>query len=152
MVLGHIHSPGTYSFLKGDVWSDVIGWLSSYTPKPSGEYELFNGCRAIVASEALVSPDKGVFEAHRRYLDVHYCVAGAEIVQGAPAESLAPTMRFNEERDYRLFESPSFASEILLTPGMFAVFFPEDAHMPKISNTVSAHVDKIVIKIPINLL
>lgn len=155
MLLGHIHTLNTYEpFLQHPVWQKVLAWLNTEAPKlQNGEYEIDG--RNIYAPISIVQPiprQEAKYEAHRQYIDIHYCLEGGEIIEWAPVETLTPTMEFNTEKDYCLYESPAKATSLLITPGTFAIFFPADAHMPKISDGQNREIRKVVVKIKIDIL
>ncbi|WP_455381602.1 YhcH/YjgK/YiaL family protein [Salinispira pacifica] len=69
------------------------------------------------------------FESHRRYIDVQCVLAGEERAYFAPAAVLDPTGDYDGSLDIR-FYSGEAAGSVLLREGMFAVFYPQDAHKP----------------------
>lgn len=153
MIIGHIDYPGTYEpLLKNPAWQEAFSFLKSEAAqKPDGEYEVDG--RNIYVPISTLNPqpaDKCIFEAHRQYIDVHYCIEGGEVIGWAPVNILTPTMEFDTAKDYCLYESPQECTNITLTPGMFVVCFPEDAHMPKISDGVHTTIKKAVVKIRTN--
>jgi YhcH/YjgK/YiaL family protein len=86
-------------------------------------------------------------EAHRKYIDVQFVVSGSELFGYAPLLNQKPHSEYNSEKDFELFdEEPSF---IKFETGMFAIFFPEDLHMPGIKINSHARVKKVVIKVMI---
>lgn len=94
-----------------------------------------------------------LYEAHRRYYDVQFMVAGIESMWYAPLKELEPKGGFDEEGDGGLFSAATDEpeSEIILRPGDFAVVAPEDAHKPRcIPSAEDGHpqrVRKIVVKV-----
>lgn len=93
------------------------------------------------------------YEAHRRYYDIQFVVAGSEALWYAPLETLAPEGPFDEEGDGGLYapEEGAPESEIVLRPGDLAVVAPEDAHKPRCIPSADGsrpqHVRKIVVKV-----
>ena len=88
--------------------------------------------------------ENGVWESHRRYTDIQFIVSGEEQMGYAPVSSLATSQPYDAEKDYSLYQGEGqFFS---LQPGWFAIFFPEDAHMPGIAIAAPGQVRKIVIK------
>ena len=70
-------------------------------------------------------------EVHRRYVDVHFPLSGAEEVgwrslDTLPCESGAPV---DEKNDFALYAAPATVY-FTVHPGEFYVMFPEDAHAP----------------------
>ena len=85
------------------------------------------------------------FEAHRKYIDVQYIAKGMEWIGYAPLSGQTVTAEYNDERDVIFFEGePSF---VKMDKGMFAIFFPEDLHMPGTGEGES--VRTVVVKVKI---
>jgi biofilm protein TabA len=110
---------------------------------------------------------KAFWEAHRKYIDVQCVFEGEEMMGWAPLETMGVSKPYDEERDYVVLESlqgtrdgdngrgavgdPRREQFFTVSKGMFAIFFPSDAHMPGIApNDNLAHeVKKIVVKVRI---
>lgn len=87
-------------------------------------------------------------EAHRRYYDVQFVVAGEELLQYAPLDGLTLVDTFDEVSDFGLYESPSTCSDTVLHAGDLAILAPEDAHKPGCAlGGKSSQVRKIVVKV-----
>jgi biofilm protein TabA len=85
----------------------------------------------------------GVWEAHRRYIDIQYMVSGRECI----GFSILNTMNLGAYDAQRDFQSMSGSGHILnLFAGSFVIFYPQDAHMPGLIDVAEAQVKKIVIK------
>ncbi|MEX0649618.1 MAG: YhcH/YjgK/YiaL family protein [Candidatus Andersenbacteria bacterium] len=155
MITGHIDHHGTYMpFLAEDVWQRVLQWLKEEgSTKADGEYELDERNVYVVISTIETRPrTEGSFEAHRDYLDIHYCFSGGERIEWVPVQTLTkPQAEFNEKKDVQKFDAPDEATSILMTPGTFTVLLPEDAHMPKLQDDVNPAIKKAVVKIHMNL-
>lgn len=149
MLLGNIKAPGTYQpFLSHSVWRTALDWIQSNQHQPEGEYEI-NGrdVYASISTISTLSRSEGMFEAHKQYIDLHYCLEGGEIIEWAPVGTLGEPKETNEEKDYALHVAPAQTTRILMAPGTFAIFFPEDAHMPKISDGENTSTKKVVAKV-----
>ncbi|MHB8088995.1 MAG: YhcH/YjgK/YiaL family protein, partial [Anaerolineaceae bacterium] len=86
---------------------------------------------------------EGKWEAHRRYLDVQYMLSGCERIDFA----LLHTMKlgeYNAEKDFQAMSGSG--STLNLVEGSFAVFFPQDAHMPGLAVGKPEWVKKVVVK------
>lgn len=155
MLLAQHQYPETYQpLLTKELWQRALTWIKDMPATlPLGEH-IIDGQNlyANFHEATLVPREAGSYEAHRNYIDLHYCLDGGEIIEWAPAETLTATTEYNSEKDYQLFAVPSHASTCLLTPGTFAIFFPADAHMPKIMDGKHTTVKKVVIKIKLDLL
>jgi len=107
---------------------------------------------APISTVQTIPREEAKYEAHRQYIDVHYCLEGGEIIEWTPVNQLTPTMEFDTAKDYCLYESPKEATSLVITPGTFAIFFLADAHMPKISDGKNKQVRKVVVKIKQSIL
>lgn len=88
-----------------------------------------------------------VLEAHRRYLDVQYTVAGdEEIGWRALAGCAHPRAPFDEARDI-VFYDDAPESWLAVPPGTFAIFFPDDAHAPLAGR---GPLKKVIVKVAMN--
>jgi biofilm protein TabA len=113
----------------------------------SGKYEL-NGEQVF----ALVNRDPGRgragarLEAHRKYIDIQFLVAGSEEIGWRPTcECHQLTDPYDPSRDIMFFADPSQAW-IILPVGKFMIFYPEDAHAPLASTGENV---KAVIKVAV---
>jgi len=87
----------------------------------------------------------GVWEVHRRYVDIQCLIAGVEKIGYADIASLKVTQAYDAAKDCELLKGrgPCFT----LRPRSFAVFFPQDAHMPGRAAGRPAPVRKVVVKV-----
>lgn len=93
--------------------------------------------------------DSCVLEAHREFLDIHVVLRGAERIDWFPVSALKVKAAYDDGRDVVFFDRPVEApASVTLRPGMFAVMFPGDAHMPQmIVDGEPAPLRKAVVKI-----
>jgi YhcH/YjgK/YiaL family protein len=98
----------------------------------------------IVTRQAGKNREEARLEAHTRYIDVHYLIAGREMI-GWKAASRCEEIEqpYDVEKDFVLY-SDDPGAWLTLHPGSFAVFFPEDGHAPMVS---AGMVHKVVMKI-----
>ncbi len=117
---------------------------------PDGRYEI-DGERVfalVQRYETLAGEPR--FEAHRRYADVQYLAAGAEIIAAAPLAALSVTEAYDAGRDVCFGAVPAGrASRLALAAGELAILYPEDAHAPRLAAGAPAAVTKIVVKVEI---
>ncbi len=112
---------------------------------PVGKYEI-DGDRiyAMVAKEPGRKKEEALLETHERYIDIQFILAGTDTMGWKP-KSLCnqPTKEYDQSRDIQFFADKPDAW-LATESGAFAIFFPEDAHMPLIS---SGQVHKVVVKV-----
>ncbi len=115
---------------------------------PAGPQELDGTRLTINVIQAPCRPQEEVkLEAHRKYIDVQYVVAGEERFSWRPtSECVSPEAAFDEEKDFVLFADEPHAW-FPLTADMFVVFFPEDAHGPMCG---AGEMHKVVVKVAVD--
>lgn len=95
--------------------------------------------------------DEGRLETHRKYIDVQYMVSGAELMGYTPlSDKLEVAEEYDPEKDFIFYEAPEEMSIIDLRERMFAVLFPDDAHMPGRHMDTPEDVFKIVFKVRVD--
>jgi YhcH/YjgK/YiaL family protein len=116
---------------------------------PAGKY-LIEGENifALVSEYKTKSEREGKLEAHRKYIDVQYVIEGEELMGYAPIGLQQILEPYKEENDIVFFKGDKSFTKV--TAGMFAIFFPEDVHMPGISTGKISNVKKLVIKVRTN--
>lgn len=87
-----------------------------------------------------------IWEAHRDYIDVHWVLDGAEIVQQAFLAACR-VGDYHAERDYLAIEEADVRTRLLLTSGHLAVFYPEDAHQTGVADGMPETIRKAVFKL-----
>lgn len=115
-----------------------------------GRYDLPDGAYLMVQGYETTPTDTPTFEAHRAYIDVQIMLNGDEVCYVAERAALAEKQAYTADGDYELLETGDAKGvhKVNLVDGVFAVFFPEDAHAPGIANGEAASVRKIVVKLP----
>lgn len=91
--------------------------------------------------------EAGRLEIHRKYLDIQCLVSGCECIGTAPLEGLTVETPYNGEKDIAFYHNTPSISRLILHPGMFAIFWPNEPHMPQRIAQSSERVKKIVVKI-----
>ena len=91
--------------------------------------------------------NKKLFEAHRKYIDIHYIIAGTEQFGYANIATLTPVTEYNAVDDYILLDGE--VNRITLNKGDFIIVFPEDAHIPAMKYKDGQKVKRAVVKIPV---
>ncbi|MFC0215097.1 YhcH/YjgK/YiaL family protein [Paenibacillus chartarius] len=92
-------------------------------------------------------------ESHRKYLDIQYLVSGTEII-GVGKKNEANEVLEDDlaNRDIVFYRNLTDETDLLLKPGMFAVFYPTDVHRPGVMAASEERIRKVVIKIAMSLL
>jgi YhcH/YjgK/YiaL family protein len=122
----------------------------AFINQPDGRYEI-DGDRlyCLVQRYTTRLPEKCNLEAHRRYIDIQLMVSGEELILVAPAGGLELRQAYDLESDKALFHPREGMSAVRLPALGFALFFPQDAHMPCMQADGPAEVHKAVVKVRI---
>jgi YhcH/YjgK/YiaL family protein len=88
------------------------------------------------------------YEAHRKYCDIQTVASGIERVGWAHLAQMQESIVYSEEKDVAFFSGQG--DLFTLSPGVFAVFFPHDVHMPCLQGPAPAVVKKIVVKVALD--
>lgn len=92
------------------------------------------------------SCEDAVFEYHRRMIDIQIPLNAEESYAYAPVETM-PSATFNTDKDIAKVNVSHKETVVTCKPGMFVIFFPQDAHAPCISQATS--LKKAVFKVKI---
>ncbi|MGL5938314.1 MAG: YhcH/YjgK/YiaL family protein [Phocaeicola sp.] len=97
---------------------------------------------AIFAEMEPKKQEDAKLETHNKFIDIQIPLSGVEYMGYTP-RALLKEESYDEERDITFY--PGLADNyIAVKPGMFILFFPEDAHAPGITPD---GVRKVIIKI-----
>lgn len=112
----------------------ALDWLETFDDKNFEQGEIALSDDVIVKCEcpSLISKEQARLELHRKWIDIHVPLAGTETIGWAPASDLHHEIeKYDEAKDIS-FWGDAANSILHITPGMIAIFFPEDAHAPNI--------------------
>lgn len=111
----------------------------------SGDYRVNFSGKYIETADKNADGSEKSFEAHKKYIDIHYCISGSEGIGYADVSSLKPTTEYDEENDYFLLSGDY--QKVVLREGDFCIVFPEDAHIPMMSGFTNEKLLKAVAKV-----
>lgn len=116
-----------------------------------GKYEI-DGDRvfAMVQRYETAASAEPKFEAHRKYIDLQFIAAGAEVIGWAPLGRVAVTENYAADKDvcFGAVAAEGWAA-VRLDKGQLAVLYPEDAHAPRLAAGAPRPVTKIVVKVSV---
>jgi YhcH/YjgK/YiaL family protein len=92
------------------------------------------------------SRSEAKLEAHRKYIDIQYVIAGTDEMGWRPtADCKLIDTEYDADKDIMFFNDPP-DSWTPVPAGSFVIFFPQDAHAPLVS---SEEIHKAVLKIAV---
>lgn len=147
MIIDKIENIEKYASLHS-LFAQAVGFLQS-----ADLHRLEVGRIVLKENELYVNVDQtcpkqkqeSKLETHNCFVDIQLPLSGMETIGYSPRADLEEGV-YQSERDITFYDTPA-TDYFTLKPGMFAVFFPEDAHAPAISEK---GVKKIVIKVRVN--
>ena len=114
---------------------------------PSGKHDIEGDTIFALVQEYQTKPlNECKLESHKKYIDIQYVIRGEEMM-GVTIQNNQKIIEVNEEKDYTFYEGNT--SLVLVSKGMFTIFFPDDLHQPCVQTESAAEVKKVVIKVMI---
>lgn len=146
MVLDVVSSFSRYNSLNG-FFPEVEKFLSrtDLQELPNGRHDIIGeDVYAIVMRTDGRSKEESKLEIHNRYIDIQFVLSGLESMGWkARANCSDPVDIYDMEKDFQLYNDPC-ETWLQVHAGQLAIFFPEDAHAPLVSD---GFIHKIVVKV-----
>lgn len=113
-----------------------------------GVHEISPSVKAIVSEYESKAVNENGYEAHRAYIDIQYLLSGKETICSLPLEYLKETKPYSAEKDAAFYEECGVVGQrMTVGNGYFAIYFPQDGHMPGLSLNGAEKVKKVVVKV-----
>ena len=150
MIYDNINNIETYRGLSPDFY-EGLEFLKKVSPDiENGVYQINSRVKAIVSEYETREVNEYGFEAHRKFIDIQYLLRGEERIACMPIEKLTVTEPYDEAKDAAFYAAEGVrAQEMTIGDGYFAIFFPQDGHMPQLSAGEPMMVKKVVVKVEI---
>ena len=112
-----------------------------------GRYEL-DGSRVFAMVRDYEGKESGkTFEGHKNYLDIQFILSGKEYMEAAAPTACAVETEYDPQKDIAFYTCHGNRVTMTLGAGEFALFYPEDLHMPGLRTAEGGTIRKIVVKI-----
>ena len=151
MIYDHIDKIGLYRFSPAAM--KAFEFLKTLTPdSPDATHELIGRDLYVMVqsydTEAEPSP---ILEAHRKYIDIQYCIAGTEYIAAAPLDESTIKTPYDSEKDVAFYYAQKMMTLCAMTPGRFVLLFPSDEHFAKMAAEAPCRIKKAVVKLRADL-
>ena len=146
MIVDHIRNREKYYYL-GEDFKAALDFFARIPSEPFEKTDIkIENSGAMVKARPMETKIKEdcVFEAHRKYADIHFVAYGKEKIGYSDVKRLK-LVDYNEEKDAALLEGEG--DSITLLPGYFMITLPDDAHMPCICADKPEKLGKMIAKI-----
>ena len=90
-------------------------------------------------------PAEGNYEVHRNFVDLQMLLDGKEEIYYTGNDTLECTKPYDAEKDFAMYAVDENKTILTMEPGNFAIFLPEEKHLPGRGD--GSKVVKAVIKI-----
>ncbi len=149
MVLDTLGSGHRYADLH-EGFRKAFAFLSQTDPSglPVGRTEIEGDRLFAIVTKGPGRARRGAkLETHARYIDIQYVISGTDMMGWKPVSACRrPAGPFDAEKDIGFFDDDPDAW-VAVHAGAFAVFFPEDAHLPLLG---AGEIHKIVVKVAVD--
>ena len=149
MVYDKIDNIETYKDLSEDIYAGLKFLQQAQPDIENGVHVINPRVKAIVSEYETKAVNENGYEAHRKFIDIQYLLKGREKNCCLPVEKLKETKAYSEEIDAAFYEADVPAQELMLGDGYFAIYWPQDGHMPCLSADGIETVKKVVVKVEI---
>lgn len=147
MIYGNIGDLEKFSFLEEPV-RKCLAYAAQrdLAACEKGRYEIEGKeLFTLIFEYATSGEEERIWEAHRKYLDIHLMLRGRERIDISPVRKMQ-VGDYVEADDFLPMEGEKGCS-VVLEPGDFVVCYPEDAHRTSIAVDGSQTVKKAVMKV-----
>ncbi len=131
-----------------DEESEVFARITSLKAGESFEIHFDSGVKAIEQAYLTKNPQEAFYESHKSMVDFQMVINGKEIFFVAPHSLCEIKTPFDSTKDLIEYHKSPYASSLLLFKGNLAVFESIDVHAGGICSGTSELVQKVVVKIP----
>ena len=146
MIIDTIDNLGKYVALN-PLFADVVDFLKCHDLNtmeagkyPIKEKDLFLNLQMAKGR----SQEAAVLETHVEMIDIQIPLSGDETFGYTPLSDL-PSFDYNAEKDITKYGETKAQTYVTVKPGQFAIFFPQDGHVPCITNV--PEIKKAIFKI-----
>lgn len=149
MVYDKIDNLETYKGLSEDIYEGLKFLKLAQPDIENGVHIINSKVKAIVSEYETKSVNENGYEAHRKFIDIQYLLKEKEKNCCLPIEKLKETKPYKEEIDAAFYTADIPTQELMLGDGFFAIYWPQDGHMPCLSIDKTEIVKKVVVKVEI---
>lgn len=148
MIIDDIKNAGKYFGLSERIKQALLFLKEkNFETMDDGKYEIkADEIFATVSRYETKPVEKGTFESHKKYIDVQFVAGGIEKIGYSPVGKLKVSREYINDKDIMFYSGNG--DFVTVSKGTFAIFFPEDGHMPGINEgNMAQNVLKVVVKV-----
>ena len=149
MIYDNLSNIDLYKGLSTDIYTGLLFLKQANADIENGTYLLNSRVKIIVSEYETKKVNEYGYEAHKRFVDIQYVLNGEEKVSCLPIEKLKETKVYSEEIDAAFYVADNKPQEMVIGNGYFAIYHPQDGHMPQLCVDEPQLVKKVVVKVEI---
>lgn len=150
MIYDNISNLELYKGLSPDIYEGLKFLRDVDANIANGVYQINPRVKAIVSEYETKTVNEYGFEAHKKYIDIQITLKGQERLACLPIERMSEEKPYSEETDAAFYSANVSTQEMTIGDGYFAIFFPQDGHMPQLCIDEPRMVKKVVVKVQID--
>ncbi len=150
MVYDSLSNIELYRGLAADIYEGLKFLKNADANIANGVYQINPRVKAVVSEYETKKKNEYGYEAHKKYIDIQCTLKGLEEIAYLPVDSLIETISYNEEIDAAFYIEDAQPLKMTIGDGFFAIFFPQDGHMPQLRVGEPQNVKKVVVKVKIS--
>lgn len=144
MIIDKISNASIYK----DIPKEVLNYKLDLNNFKAGKFEIDGDQLFGIGLEYQTDvAEKGLWEAHRKYIDLHYIIEGEENIYISDIKNMDEVNDYQD--DYQLFEGEP-DQKVFLQAGDIIMLYPHEVHKTSIKSSQVSNVKKIVYKIVIS--
>lgn len=151
MIYDNLSNIDLYKGLSPDIYEGLKFVREADATIDNGVYQINPRVKAIVSEYETKIENEYGYEAHKKFIDIQYTLKGQESVECLPLDKLTETKPYSDENDAAFYMANTQPMEMTIGDGYFAIFFPEDGHMPQLCIDKTIVVKKVVVKVALNV-
>ncbi|WP_063653762.1 N-acetylneuraminate anomerase [Candidatus Arsenophonus triatominarum] len=148
MIIGNIHHPECAGLSPVLLQAVILAVKANPQKCDPGRYDLQGDDIYMNVMRLSTQPAQSKkAELHEKFIDIQILLEGEEIIHYGVTGSTRKCDAWHKEDDYQLCAEIAGQQQVVLEPGMFAIFFPGEPHKPCVQGTQSAEIKKTVVKV-----
>ena len=149
MIFDTLKNIGCYRGLSAN-FDRAIDFLSTadLSAQPAGRYEI-DGDKVffMIQEPELRNEEDALYEIHKKYADIQLALTDGETILALPTGSIEDWQEFDAAKDIGFSQNSEPGIPLEMNAGSFAIFFPQDAHMPCLRGGDAKKCRKAVVKV-----
>ena len=150
MIIDSLDNIEFYKLFNNDFY-EGLKFIKNAPPEIAlGSYPLTSTAKALVMEYETKQGENGFgYEAHKHLIDIQYCISGTELIPWCYLDKLKSYTEYDPEKDVTFYSMQKEMGRVIIGNGVFAVFYPADAHAPVFCTNQPEKIKKIVIKVSV---